>query len=445
MRVKKPMSAWAMPLVAVVILLLTGAVLVALWLWVNRQTWTDPEKRTLAQLDVVKVASGIALGGGGLFTLYLAARRQRTQEEAQADLNADAEARRITELYAKAVQQLGDAKAPVRLGGLYALERLGQREPETRRTIINVLCAYLRMSYNPPPEKTVQRTGGVPRPLQRNSRRRAGIKPPDGPSAVADLVEARLELDVRLTAQRILAAHLWPHNSSAYWGEHEIDLTGAVLVDLDLDGCSVDRARFDKATFIGEASLRAVFGRRASFDGASFTGDAFFFDASFEGGASFSGASFSGIAMFSDVSFKGQAAFADTIFRKTANFEETSFEEDAEFQRASFARQAWFRNASFEDEAFFHRTLFGGVTMFAGASFNVAQFGEATFTSITTFAEAVFSDDDSAVVRTGLEESWVQVNPRTVDSDWPTGWQISSSAVGRPGHSGEWAHLTQDE
>lgn len=120
MTAKKPMSSWTMPLVAAAILLLTAAVLVTLWLWVNGQPWTDPEKRTLAQLDVVKVASGIALGGGGLFTLYLAARRQRHQEQAQADINADAEARRITELYTKAVQQLGSPQAPVRLGGLYA-------------------------------------------------------------------------------------------------------------------------------------------------------------------------------------------------------------------------------------------------------------------------------------------------------------------------------------
>jgi hypothetical protein len=56
---------------------------------------------------------------------------------------------RITELYTKAVEQLGSEKAPVRLGGLYALERLAQDNKEHRQTIVNVICAYLRMPFSP--------------------------------------------------------------------------------------------------------------------------------------------------------------------------------------------------------------------------------------------------------------------------------------------------------
>ena len=51
------------------------------------------------------------------------------------------------ELYAKAVEQLGHEKAPVRLGALYSLERLAQDKPERRQTIVNVICAYLRMPF----------------------------------------------------------------------------------------------------------------------------------------------------------------------------------------------------------------------------------------------------------------------------------------------------------
>ncbi|MEV4894337.1 hypothetical protein AB0K48_33620 [Nonomuraea sp. NPDC055795] len=53
----------------------------------------------------------------------------------------------VTDRYGKAVEQLGSAQAPVRLGGLYALEQLGQDnpDPEMRQTIVDVICAYLRM------------------------------------------------------------------------------------------------------------------------------------------------------------------------------------------------------------------------------------------------------------------------------------------------------------
>jgi hypothetical protein len=63
---------------------------------------------------------------------------------------SDADAiERVTDLYTKAADQLGSEKAPVRLAGMYALERLAQSTPEQRQTIVNVLCAYLRMPYAP--------------------------------------------------------------------------------------------------------------------------------------------------------------------------------------------------------------------------------------------------------------------------------------------------------
>ncbi|MEV4075213.1 hypothetical protein [Nonomuraea fuscirosea] len=44
--------------------------------------------------------------------------------------------------------------APGRLGGLYALEQLAQdnRDPVLRQTVVDVICAYLRMPYTPPPD-----------------------------------------------------------------------------------------------------------------------------------------------------------------------------------------------------------------------------------------------------------------------------------------------------
>lgn len=51
------------------------------------------------------------------------------QERVAVATEHDAEARRITDLNTKAVEQLGSEKALVRLGGLYALERLAQDNP----------------------------------------------------------------------------------------------------------------------------------------------------------------------------------------------------------------------------------------------------------------------------------------------------------------------------
>ena len=76
-------------------------------------------------------------------------RRQHHQEIATLLSDLDTTEQRITELYTKAVEQLGSNKVPVRFGGLHGLERLAQDNPAHRQTIVNVICAYLRMPFSP--------------------------------------------------------------------------------------------------------------------------------------------------------------------------------------------------------------------------------------------------------------------------------------------------------
>jgi hypothetical protein len=86
------------------------------------------------QLDAIKTAGTIVVGTGGAAALWLTARCQQAieialnqakeahslQERTATATVADAEARRITELYTRAADQLGSDKAPVRLAGLHA-------------------------------------------------------------------------------------------------------------------------------------------------------------------------------------------------------------------------------------------------------------------------------------------------------------------------------------
>jgi hypothetical protein len=122
-----------------------------------------------SKLDAIRTGGTLGIGLGGMVVLWLAVRRQRSNEldllqkyeahqlaegvaahnEAVAADNRahqqlvaqearnDAAERRITELYTKAADQLGSDKAPVRLAGLYALERLAQSNPLQRQAIVN--------------------------------------------------------------------------------------------------------------------------------------------------------------------------------------------------------------------------------------------------------------------------------------------------------------------
>jgi hypothetical protein len=218
----RTIAAWA------VVIVLVG-VGVAVWLLLA-YTGGDAEANRV-QLDAIRTAGTIVVGTGGAAALLLAARRQRSTEIALRQTDRE----QVTDLYAKAVEQLGSDKAPVRLGGLYALERLAQDNPNQRQTIVNVLCAYLRMPYTLPVD----------------------LPPDDVPDQVHTTYRERVqEREVRRTAQRLLSEHLRPgaarHQAAAtFWTDIDLDLTDAHLIDFDLSDCTVRTATFDGATFTG--------------------------------------------------------------------------------------------------------------------------------------------------------------------------------------------------
>jgi hypothetical protein len=177
----RPLSNWSIAAGALVVLV----VAVVVWfVLLRRYGGQGPQ----VQLDAIRTAGTLAIGIGGAVALLLTARRQRYTELALVHTDRDATERRITELYTKAADQLGSEKAPVRLAGLHALERLAQNTPEQRQTIVDVFCAYLRMPYTPPEEQ-----------------------PPaeDAPAEAHTRYEnRRQEQQVRLTAQHILSHNL---------------------------------------------------------------------------------------------------------------------------------------------------------------------------------------------------------------------------------------------
>jgi hypothetical protein len=146
----RPIPAWRWMLAAAAAVVIT-AVAVIIWLYAIAGHAKPGTDQANARLDAVRTGLAAGAGAGAAVGLMLAFRRQHHQEIATDLTDRDATERRITELYTKAVEQLGSDKAPVRLGGLYALERLAQDNSAHRQTIVNVICAYLRMPFSPPP------------------------------------------------------------------------------------------------------------------------------------------------------------------------------------------------------------------------------------------------------------------------------------------------------
>lgn len=244
---------WSVGLAVVAI-----AAVTLLWTFLGTGDPADASK-----LDAVRTASSIVLGAGGAAALLLAARRQRYVELDLEQKEHDANERRVTELYGKAADQLGSDKAPVRLAGVYALERLAQDDPRHRQSIVNLLCAYLRMSYAPDDDEE-----GV----------------------------------VRFAIQDIFERHLQPAHEDRFWPDIDLSLTNAHLAFFWFRDCRIREGHFRGATFHEIAAFRGTtFTATADFTRATFQSTADLRRLRFPGGAGrFTGARFGGTVDFRD-------------------------------------------------------------------------------------------------------------------------------------------------
>jgi hypothetical protein len=161
--------------------------------------------------------------------------------------------RTLNERFATAADQLGSDKPPaVRLAGVYAMAGLADDWKENRQTCVDVLCAYLRMPYQPDPGA-------------------------DAPAKKRLAFEASRA--VRHTVIRVITAHL---KVEAPWQGLNFDFTGVVF-----DGGDFSGAKFSGSDVnFRDHNLGAEFsGGTVSFVGAEFSGGVVDFSAAgFSGG-----------------------------------------------------------------------------------------------------------------------------------------------------------------
>ncbi|GAA3670204.1 pentapeptide repeat-containing protein [Lentzea roselyniae] len=424
----QPMPRKVIALVATGIALVTIVLVVVLWWWGT--AGLSGKELVTARLDALRTGLSIGIGGGGVFALYLAWRRQHATEVGlvqkeldQADVarayelqrevaehnrlhaervaaatEKDAADRRVTELYTKASEQLGSDKAPVRFAGIYALERLAQDNPEHRQTIVNLLCAYLRMPY-----------------------------PPPGDENDADHRERVQELEVRRTAQHVLSSHLRPAAGVTFWGEaQEVNLNGATLVDVDFSGCHFGEADFGEAVFVGTANfVGAAFTRLASFNRVVFEGFAQFvdvkFDAVFFVNATFHGTNFMNAA-FRLAQFDG-ARFRAAVRAEVAEVHHPrhggSDRPGDYFNTAHFRELGNFRRASFDAGVDFSDVTGSGLE-FGGACFG----GVTKFNRTTILAECLVDDGAGQFIHAQVSTGDVATR-----STWPENWVVGEDGV----------------
>lgn len=255
-------------LVAVVLIGLGVFAVATVLLWVALGAPAAPGPDT--RLDVIKIALSVVAGVGGVVALVVAYRKQRIGEVAEARERVKV----LNERFASACAQIGHEKPTVRLAGMYAMAGLADEWAEQRQVCIDVLCAYLRIPYEP----------ALDSPWYHDE-----------------------ETEVRFSITNMISDRLRP-GAPVSWQGHEFNLVRVILRSADFADIQVTGGRllFSLARFPGGWTSfdgMHVSGGEVWFGGASFIDGRVTFDnAEFSGGrVRFEGAAFTG----GEVSFRG--------------------------------------------------------------------------------------------------------------------------------------------
>lgn len=222
-----------------------------------------------ARTTILQAVGGLVLTLGA----YATWRRLRINEE---ELRSDRDGQ-ITERYSRAIEHLGSDSRDVRIGGIYALERVARNSAEDRAAIVAVLCAYVR-GHAPWPPVDGDEAGLVPEDLRSLAIRandvqvaltalgRLDVDPAEQDVAIprTDLRYARLSrLDfsrARLSHTGLIRARIHQANlREAILAEADLrladvrltDLRGADLSGADLRGANLAGSRLDGARLDG--------------------------------------------------------------------------------------------------------------------------------------------------------------------------------------------------
>src|SRR5580692_2978705 len=103
--------------------------------------------RDAARGRLLTLAAGLFAAGALVFTALNFTLSRRTFELTEQG--------QVTDRYTKAIEQLGSDKLDVRIGGIYALERVGRDSAKDQPTVMEVLTAFIREHSRepwPPPD-----------------------------------------------------------------------------------------------------------------------------------------------------------------------------------------------------------------------------------------------------------------------------------------------------
>ena len=340
--------------------------------------------------------------------------KQLEKQQEQFDANAfkDRKAER-RERYTKAVEQLGDEKAPVRMGGVYTLvglvdewlEEESIRKYEDRlkegQVIINNLCAYIRSPFTLAShyDELMQDTPGA-----------EGVYQDKVQEFYADKATLDSEADVRLSIIKEIHDRIQgpDKNTPGAWSDFEYDFSGSTFfypIDLtnsyyakpiNFSGSTYKgRAYFTGSTYKGWANFNdSTYQSGANFSHSIYQSGADFSHSIYQSGANFSHSTYQSGANFSHSTYQSGANFNDSTYQSGANFNDSTYQSGANFSHSTYQSRANFSDSTYQSGANFSHSTYQSRANFSDSTYQSrANFSDSTYQSRADFSGSIFCSD----------------------------------------------------
>ncbi len=276
----------------------------AWWMWWRFPAWQaerlrhqDPSAMDRADLEAkIRKTVGQFMGGVAvLASLVIAFLQFQTTREADQDTREAVQNLQISRQSAQGFRDLGDKSLVIRLGGIYALERVAKDSPENHWPIMEALTAYVReTTRGAPKDKPVaadiqailtvigRRDTAHPEQgaIDLNGARLSGADLSEAVLLRANLIGADLrDADLRdadLRGADLSGEAVLPRADLGGADLRKADLSDAFLRDADLRGADLREADLREAVLLradlGGADLREAHLDEANFNTAYLSG-----------------------------------------------------------------------------------------------------------------------------------------------------------------------------
>ena len=300
--------------------------------------------------------------------------------------------------YTKAVEQLGNEKAPVRIGGVYTLIGLADEwlldknlayleRVREGQVIINNLCTYIRSPF-----ALVSHYDE----LIQDSPTSEGLYKNREQEFYIDKATLKSEADIRLNIIKEIRRRLQgpDENTPGAWSDFEYDFSGSTFfypVDLT-NSYYAKPVNFSGSTYQDWVDFsNSIYQSRADFNDSTYRNWADFRSSIYQGRADFNSSTYQNVVYFSDSTYRGEVCFNKSTYQDFVYFDRSIYQNWADFYDSTYQDEASFTGSTYLDMVSFFDSTYQEVVSFSDSAYwNGGGFSNSIYQGEVDFSNSIY-------------------------------------------------------